>query len=207
MKTGFNQCSKIVLIIVLMILFTTVMPAIAGLLDQSLHSTGLKSATADETNTSDVTAVMQDGLFDQGIRVQKSKNKYDILSFGLNIEAAQLSTLILSFYVNNLDAGGKDPLDGWGIQTARVYAYNVDGISVQSSQILEFDITHGWNNLDVKQLLALMDGFGFVKLRIVAVRNWFEIAEAEFYEINHSPVAVPNGPYSGIATKPVFFYQ
>jgi len=52
-----------------------------------------------------------------------------------------------------------------------------------------------------------MDGFGFVKFRIVAVQNWFDISKASFSLINHSPVANANGPYNGIATNPIAFYS
>lgn len=188
---------------VLIILFF-VIPSKAELLDQSIHSTGLKSETENEINTSDVTLIIKDGLLENGVRVQKSKGKFDTLSFRLNTESKQIPSLILNIFVNNLYSSGRI-VEGWGTQTARVYAYNKDGYSIQSTMNLEFTISYGWNELDVTPLIHLMDGFGFVKFRIVAIRNWFEISEARFSIINHSPIAVSNGFYNGIANTPVNF--
>ena len=193
--------SGLILLILLVIMMPT--PVVAVSLDQSIWSTGLKSDVASEINISDLTATMSDGVLDQGIRVQKIKGKYDILSFRSNTDATQIpSVFVLSVYVSNLDGGNNI---GVGTQAARVYAYNADGLSAQSSLALDLNLTYGWNDIDLTQLLPLMNGFGFVKFRIAAVQNWFEISEAKFSIINKSPIAVSNGPYSGIATKPITF--
>ncbi len=191
------------LILLILLVIVTLVPVGAVTIDQSIYSTGLKSDVASEINISDLTATMSDGVLDQGILVQKIKGKYDILSFRLNTDATQIpSFFVLSVYVSNLDGGNNI---GVGTQAARVYAYNADGLSAQSSLALDLNLTYGWNDIDLTQLLPLMNGFGFVKFRIVAVQNWFEISEAKFSIINKSPIAIPNGPYSGIATKPITF--
>ncbi len=187
-----------------LITFLFVIPSKAELLDQSIHSIGLKSETENEINTSDVTLILKDGLLENGVRVQKSKGKFDILSFRLNIDAKQVPSLVLNIFVDNLYSSGRI-IDGWGTQKARIYAYNKDGYSIQTTMNLEFTLTHGWNELDVTPLIHLMDGFGFVKFRIVAIRNWFDISEARFSIINHSPIAVSNGFYNGIANIQVKF--
>ncbi|MBE0427110.1 MAG: PKD domain-containing protein [Nitrospirae bacterium] len=194
----------ILVILALLILLTVAIPTKAELLDQSIYSTGLKSETSDEINVTDVSVFMKDGLLEDAVRVSKRKGKFDILSFRLDTDATQIPSLVLSVFVNNLYATGKI-IDGWGTQTGRVYAYNEDGYSVRSTMALEFTLSYGWNDLDVTPLIHLMDGFGFVKFRIVAVRNWFDISEARFSVINNSPVAVSNGPYNGIANNPVTF--
>ncbi len=189
--------------ILLTILFFGI-PSNAELLDQSIYSKGLKSAIANEINTSDVTSIMQDGLLENGVRVQKSKGKFDILSFRLNIEASQIPSLVLSIFVNDLYSSVKN-IDYFGTQQVLVYAYNEDGSSVYPTTNLEFTLSHGWNELDVTPLIHLMDGFGFVQFRIVAMRNWIDVSEARFSILNRSPVAVSNGSYSGIANRSITF--
>ncbi|MEW6417392.1 MAG: PKD domain-containing protein [Nitrospirota bacterium] len=206
MGNDSNLWKMRVFVLTLLILLTVVIPAKAELLDQSILSTRLSSEVASESSGSyieDTTSIMKDGLLDVGRRAQKSKGKYDILSFRLNTDATQLPNLNLSVYVNNIYSS--KTIDGWGTQTARVYAYNADGYSAQSSTAIEFTLSYGWNDLDITRLLPLMNGFGFVKFRIVAVQNWLDISEARFSVINHSPVAVSNGPYNGISTNSVTF--
>lgn len=140
------------------------------LLNQSVFSTGLKTGTSPEINASDITAIMKDGLFSQVKRVQRSKKTYDVLSFRSNVDATQLASLVLRVYVNSLYGGIP--------QTAQIYASAADGGSVQSSAVMNFTVSAGWNYLDLTPLLVSMDGFGFVKIRIVAPQNWFDISEA-----------------------------
>ena len=140
------------------------------LMNQSVFSTGLKTETNSEINTSDVTAVMKDGSFSQVKRVQKSKRAYDVLSFRSNVDATQFASFVLRVYVSSLYNGIP--------QAAKIYASSADGISVQSSAILNVSLSPGWNDLDLTSMLHFMDGFGFVKFRIVAPQNWFDISEA-----------------------------
>ncbi len=215
MKKRDNQKIWYVFVFALLILPAAVIPAKAESFDQSIYSTGLKSEIANEINISDVTGIMKDELLENGVRVQKRQGKYDILSFRLNTDATQLPNLNLSVYVNNIYTSNPGPdVDGdstqiieGNTQAVHVYAYNADGLSAQSSMALDFTLSIGWNDLNVTQLLHLMEGFGFVKFRIVAVQNWFEISEAKFsvININYPPVAVANGPYNGIATNPIDF--
>ncbi len=171
------------------------------LLTQGIHSTGLSSEVASEINQSDVTIILKDGLFSDSRRVQKSKGKYDILSFRSNVEATQLSSIVLSVYVSALNGGTS--------QLVRVYAYQSNGATANSSQSLTFTLSLGWNHLDISQLIDLMDNFGFVKFRIVAPANWLDISEAYFTAIpagpNQPPIAEANGPYSGTVGTPVSF--
>jgi PKD repeat protein len=104
------------------------------------YSTGLKSATAKELYASDMTATMKDGKLDIGIQVALRSGKYNILSFQSNIEASELSTVVLNLYVNRLYKGLPTK--------ARIYAYSADGTSVQSTNYLDFTLT-GWNNLNL----------------------------------------------------------
>jgi PKD repeat protein len=140
------------------------------LIYQSVFSTGLKTETSSEINTSDITDIMKDGLFSQVKRVQKSKRVYDVLSFRSNVDATQLASLVLRVYVNSLYNGIP--------QAARIYASAADGISVQSSVILNVSLSPGWNEFDLTPILHFMDGLGFVKFRILAPQNWFDISEA-----------------------------
>ncbi len=153
------------------------------LLHQAILSTGLKSETSSEVNIQDVTSVMKDNLFDKGYKVQKGKRVYDILSFRSNVDAKKLAVVTLNVFVNNI-YGSPQPV--------RIYAYNSDGKTVQTLA-LNGNIWSGWNHIDLTPLLHLMDGFGFIKFRVVAPQNWFDISEAYFtesvdsWEINISP--------------------
>lgn len=67
------------------------------LLQQSITSGGLSSATAPESsgsNMGDATEHMKDGLIDTGLEIQRFKGEYRILSFRSNIDATQLSSMI-----------------------------------------------------------------------------------------------------------------
>ena len=186
-------------------MFFVAIPALASEpaeypVSQSVFTTGLAPETAAESagvTIEDTTAIMNDGIFDQARRVQYSKRKYDILAFHLNMDAQQLPNLSFRVYLNALYGGNP--------QTVKVYAYNVDGNSVQTSVILSRTLSVGWNSIDVSQILPLMNGYGFVKFRIVAVQNWIDISEVRFFVINHAPIAVINGPYVGVATDSVAF--
>jgi PKD repeat protein len=140
-------------------------------LAQALNITGLKSVTAPEISVVDQTAVMKDGLLDQGFRVQRAKGKYEIMSFRANTEASKLSTVILNVYVSSLFKSAP--------QEAVVYAYAADG-TVQSAEPLDVTISSGWNSLDLTSLLPLMEGFGFIKFRVTPSRKYFDISEAYF---------------------------
>jgi PKD repeat protein len=140
------------------------------LLKLAAYSTGLKSETSSEINTTDVTTLMKDGYLDLSKRLQKSKSGYSILSFRSDVEAGQLASYKLSVYVTGLYGGAP--------QVAHVYAYSTDGVSVKSSPSLTFTLSSGWNDLDLTPLISQMDSFGFVKFRIVVPQNWVDIAEA-----------------------------
>jgi PKD repeat protein len=167
------------------------------LISQVVYSTGLKSDISSEINSSDVTVFMKDGFLGQSKRIQKLKNRYDILSLRTNVDAKQLTSYVLSVYVSDIYEGNP--------QIANVYAYNADGISVQS-YLLNFTLSTGWNDLDLFPLLHLMDGFGFVKFRIVPLNNWIDVSEAwisasssrglDDWEINVEPQAIDFGSVS-----------
>lgn len=139
------------------------------LISQVIFSPGLKYVTSSEINATDATAILKDGMLDQTKRVQKGKKGYDILSFRSNLNAAKINSYYLNIYVNSLYADAP--------QTATIYAYNPDGLTVQTSKMISFTIYSGWNNLDLTPILHSMDGFGFVKFRLTVSRNWFEISD------------------------------
>lgn len=142
---------------------------------------GLKSMTAADSSASypiDYTATMKDGVLTTGVRLQLSGGKYGVIGFKSNVEASKLTTAILNIYVNGLYKNVS--------QAAKVYAYGADGNSVQTAKSLSFTVTPGWNRLDLTPIVHLMDGFGFIKFRIAAQKNWFEIAEAKFIELADS---------------------
>lgn len=161
-----------------------------SLLHQSILSTGLRSETAAEANTQDVTAIMKDDLLDQAIRVQKGK-RFDVLSFGSNIDAKEILYLLIHFYVNDLYGNGPVPVS--------IYPYNADGKTVQSAFALSGKAYHGWNVVyasafNLGRLLHCMDGFGFVKFRLVATQGWLDVSEAYFIAVvdNRSMFTYPS---------------
>jgi hypothetical protein len=87
MKKWDNLRIWSIFVYALLILPAAVIPAKAESFDQSIYSTGLKSEIANEINISDVTGIMKDELLENGVRVQKSQGKYDVLSFELNGDA------------------------------------------------------------------------------------------------------------------------
>jgi beta propeller repeat protein len=140
------------------------------LLAESIYSTGLDAVTDSDINITNVTGIMTDGLFDQGKRLENSQGKFNVLSFKSNVRATDLSSALLKIYVSAFEGGTP--------QTARIYAYNSDGFSVQTSAYLDFNLSPGWYDLDVTPLLALMEGFSFIKFRVIHLSGWIDISEA-----------------------------
>ncbi|MBU5613523.1 choice-of-anchor D domain-containing protein [Geomonas azotofigens] len=139
------------------------------LLTQAMSCTGLKSQTAMDISPVDQTALLKDGLTSQGVIIQKSKGIFDILSLRANIDSTKLSAAALNLYVSQ----------GTSV-VVTVYAYAADGLSVQATA-LSFTVSTGWNKLNITPILHLMDGFGFMKIRIVTTGN-FGVSEAYFSE-------------------------
>ena len=63
------------------------------LIKQAVFVTRLSKETSAESNGSDATAMMKDGILSQAERIQKGKTGYDILSFRSDVEARQLASL------------------------------------------------------------------------------------------------------------------
>ena len=133
-------------------------------------SRGLISETADEVNPEDITLLMTDGVLEATETLQNTGAAYDVLSFKVDEEASQLKNTSLYFYAKDIDSGITQPV--------HVYAFNADGVSVNTATCLSPDVTPGWNSIDVTSLLATMEGFGFVKFRIAAVDSWLSVSEA-----------------------------
>ncbi|MFO7560975.1 MAG: PKD domain-containing protein, partial [Desulfobacterales bacterium] len=130
--------------------------------------TSLKKATTPETGPVSVLGLLTDGLFDQTIRIQHNK-KYDVLDLTSNTATQLLKSLNLKLYVTSLDGGS---------QAVRVYSYNADGSTINTSLSLDFTMSQGWNDLDISGLLPVMAGFNSVKVRVVAVDSWIDLSEA-----------------------------
>jgi YD repeat-containing protein len=146
---------------------------VTDLVDYSIFSTQLLSETAAESSGSsieDVTGIMTDDALGDARRIETKGRKFDILSFRADIDAALIPTLTLGIYVPDLEKGSEN---------VRIYAYQADGDNVQTTTWLDFTLAAGWNNLDVAQLLPFMEGFGFVKFRVVDVEKWSDISEIE----------------------------
>jgi len=135
--------------------------------------TKLLSEGGSDTGTPiDVTPAMKDGNLVTAKRIQnvtKGKGSYDVLSFTSPFDAGQVKSYILSLYVSGLYNGAQ--------QTVHAYAYNSDRKTVQA-QPLSFTVTNGWNTLDISSLLAVMKGFGAIKIRLGVAKNWVDISEA-----------------------------
>ncbi len=174
------------------------------LLNISTYITALKNVTDNEINTNDVSALMVDGLFTDSRTVQRSQGKYSAVSFRSDIEAADLASSVLKIYISDLSGSA---------QPAKVYAYNSDGISLQTATAVDVTLTAGWNDLDVTQLLTLMQGYGYIKFRVVYVSGWFDVAEAQItgtsdrtlddwsISVNPTPLdfgSIDVGGYSGL---------
>ena len=146
------------------------------LLSQSNFCTRLSETGTESSaqNCNNVTNRMEDGpSFDTifAYKVMKSKGKYDVISFRSETDALQLSAITLSVWVNTLDSQ-------WHPQSVRIYAYSSDADAIQSTTFLEFTLGYGWNVMDITSLLTSMEGFGFVKFRLVNVQKELRISEA-----------------------------
>jgi PKD repeat protein len=167
--------------------------ALVDLIEGASYSTALRQETSPDAKTSDVTALMKDSLLEDGKRIQYAKNKYNILSIKTALDAKELASYILKVYVS-----GSAVVP----QEVQVYAYEANGLSPQPS-VLNFTLASGWNELDLTPLLHLMDGFEFIKFRIVAPQDWFDISEAwvtaksnkkaDEWEISVSPMSLDFG--------------
>ncbi len=152
--------------------------------------------------SNDTTYWLKDGsIANQYIQITKSQSKFDILNFRSDNEASLFSDIKLNLYVNTSTTA---PM--------RIYAYNADGNTLDSSSYLTFNLQSGWNQLDLTPLLHSMDGMGFIKFRIVSVQNNLpvDISEAYFTPLlagvnNRPPVSVNSGPYDGKTGMPVNF--
>ena len=163
-----------------------------ALLSQAQNCTRLSSQTVADSSAQlcqDVTNIMENGpdfWLSQSSYIIRSKGKFDILSLRSETDSTQISSLTLSIWADM-------PEVDWSSQTIKVYAYDADGDSVQTSNSLSFMINGnsvGWHVLDLTPLLPLMDGFGFVKFRLVNVNKELGIAEA--YLKIPPPVNAPN---------------
>ena len=141
------------------------------LLGQAFYITGLKTETALEATISDTTAAMKDGVLSQAKRLQKKGNAYSAISFTSNAAASELASLQLDVYVSGLYNGAP--------QAARIYAYASDGSTIQPTTVMNVTLSSGWNSVDLGPIIHSMDGFGFVKIRLVVPQNWVDIAEAK----------------------------
>lgn len=141
------------------------------LLYQAFYCTGLSSQTSNESKKSDVTALMKNNELTQAKRLQLNKGKYSVLSFRSNAEPADLATLSLSIHTSSVYGGITQPV--------RIYSYNADGISINTSKSVDMSLASGWNTIDLGPLFHMMDGFGFAKFRIVPLQGWVDISEMQ----------------------------
>ncbi len=170
------------------------------LVKQAVYRTGLKKETASEGAGTDVAAIMIDGLYTVAKRIQKSTAGYDILSFRSDLESSRLAQCKIKLYVNALYNNAP--------QTVHVYAYASDGLAVQTGTVLNFTLSPGWNTLDLKSLLASMDGFGFMKFRVAAPANWIDISEGSIaaayrdtWEMSVSPTSIDFGSIETVGSQ------
>ncbi|TSK05051.1 MAG: choice-of-anchor D domain-containing protein [Geobacter sp.] len=143
------------------------------LFHQALFVTGLRTETTNDKAGQDITTLMKDGLFLQGVRVQAAST-FDVATFKSNVEANKLGRFVLNLFVSNLYGGTP--------QTVRIYPYSADGVTVQNVA-MSGTIYSGWNNIDLTSILSTMNNMGFVKFRVVAPQNWFDISEAFLTEL------------------------
>ncbi|RII26337.1 MAG: hypothetical protein CXR31_11645 [Geobacter sp.] len=165
------------------------------LVKTATSSTGLSRSTTTETSSTDVSALMKDGVYTQAIRIQKGKRGYDVLDLLSAVEAGQLASYRLRINATSL---------GSMTQTVRVYAYAADGTTVQTGVYVDASMTVGWNTIDLSPLLTSMKGFGFLKVRLTTEQNWVDVSEAafeskaaggiDFWQISADKSAVDFGP-------------
>ncbi|MEW6521349.1 MAG: carboxypeptidase regulatory-like domain-containing protein [Thermodesulfobacteriota bacterium] len=161
---------------------------------QAGFETGLPAPDSPEAAPTDVNTTLSDGNFDSSIRIQFDSATYDALSFRFPVNVNDLATLTLNLYVSDLFEGS---------QPVTVYAFNADGISINTNANIANTLLPGWNSLDLSTLLPAMADLDFVKIRIVAGGSWVDISEAwlsgtsnrgvDDYDITATPAAVDFG--------------
>lgn len=157
------------------------------------HMTGLRSYTAsDARKSTEITAIMKDGLLDQGPVVAATDGS--AISIQLNKDARAIKKLILRMYINGI--APYNPTVGY----IYIMPYKSD-----LSTTLDLGLSggyNGWNEIDVTSLMHRMDGFGTVKFRVMALRQSFSIREIELIEkadqkeISVTPASIDFGTLS-----------
>lgn len=154
----------------------------------------LQKPTSTASTTTDMTALLKDGLLIDAVRIQTGR-KSDVLSIRCDTEAKTASSIRLNVFVSGLEAGVS--------QGVRVYAYGMDAAAVLTTDWVDFQLIAGWNEVDLTGLSALMENFGFLKFRLSASSGWIDISEAEItvasavgvddWDLSVSPAALDFG--------------
>jgi PKD repeat protein len=136
----------------------------------------------------DVTAAMKDNKTTTYYEISnvKTNNGYKVIGLKANKDATAYNKVVLRLYVNGYTSGG---------DSARVYAYNSNGDSVNTTAYNTFSVAStGWQLWDVTNIAAKMNGFGWMKFRLVSAKTYYRISEARI-QLSQSTI----GPAPNIA--------
>lgn len=129
-------------------------------------------ANADNSGVgSDITGNLKDGNLSTAYDVSRlTSGDNRVVAVKVNKEALGLTKVSLRFYVTNITGSP----DG-----ARIYAYQSDANSLNTSYMSYSVSSTGWKEVDVTTLASRMNGFGWMKFRLVSADQQFKVSEIE----------------------------
>ena len=139
--------------------------------DQAQLFTSLSSRTSrDSYSSSDITTKLKDGILTDLYKISSGSSS-SVVSMKLNRDAETVAQVILRVYVSSIS----------GSQTLRVYPYNSDGQTPNTSNYKEVSVSgKGWVEIDVTALADKMHGYGWMKFRLTINSNSAYVGEGNF---------------------------
>ncbi|MGV1100979.1 fibronectin type III domain-containing protein [Thiovibrio sp. JS02] len=139
-----------------------------NILPKAFLYSNLTQITETDPSATDVSTFLADNNWGTFTRIRKDLDGYDALGIISNLEAKDLASLAARIYVADADGGE---------QSVLIYAYNADGVTINSAAMLSATLVSGENSVALTSLLPAQNNFGFLKFRIVATDTWVDIAE------------------------------
>lgn len=123
-------------------------------------------------NKQDITSRFGDDRFDYYYTVGDHDDDYSVVTMRLNREPSQLTEAKILLYINDLEEH---------YENIRIYSYLSDGNNVNQQLVVSYTVRdRGWKEINVSSLSHLMDGFGWMKFRVVCTSKRVKLSEAEF---------------------------
>jgi PKD repeat protein len=142
--------------------------------DEVLRTNTTNVTDPDDSGTGeDITIKFLNAGSDSYFDIASQGNSAEVISMRVNIEPGILSNVNIRLYVKGFS--------GNNLQEVRVYPYNFDGKSIKPDSYLDFHISNsGFADLDVTPISHTMNGYGWMKFRIVSSSGRVRISKGNF---------------------------